>query len=130
MRLAAELGVPVPGVDLLRLPEPLYVIERFDRQAAKKDGGDAGASVQRLHRIDLCQALGVSPSKKYESEGGLGLHLHLCGGGHQRSAVLVEGSSGKSRTGSGSHRASGSDEIAACAARQALKPPFSGRTEV
>ena len=30
----------------------------------------------RLHQIDLCQALGVSPSKKYESEGGLGLH-HL-----------------------------------------------------
>jgi len=31
MRLAAELKVPVPQVDLLHLPEPLYVIERFDR---------------------------------------------------------------------------------------------------
>ena len=74
MRLAAELGVPVPGVDLLHLPEPLYVIERFDRQVEKKVGADTDGSVQRLHQIDLCQALGVSPSKKYESEGGLGLH--------------------------------------------------------
>ena len=31
MRLAHELKVPVPAVGLLHLPEPLYVIERFDR---------------------------------------------------------------------------------------------------
>lgn len=76
MRLAVELGLRVPVVDLLHLPEPLYVIERFDRRAEKDGGADIGGSVQRLHQIDLCQALGVSPSKKYESEGGLGLH-HL-----------------------------------------------------
>ncbi|MEW6514978.1 MAG: HipA domain-containing protein [Pseudomonadota bacterium] len=69
MRLAAELKVPVPQVDLLHLPEPLYVIERFDRAPDVK-------TIRRLHQIDLCQALGVSPSKKYESEGGLGLQ-HL-----------------------------------------------------
>lgn len=76
MRLAVELGIRVPVVDLLHLPEPLYVIERFDRRAANDGGADIGSSVQRLHQIDLCQALGVSPSRKYESEGGLGLH-HL-----------------------------------------------------
>ena len=76
MRLAVELGIPVPVVDLLHLPEPLYVIERFDRQAEKSGGVDNRGSVRRLHQIDLCQALGVSPSRKYESEGGLGLH-HL-----------------------------------------------------
>ena len=76
MRLATELGVPVPVVDLLHLPTPLYTIERFDRKAVTTIGGDVGSGVQRLHQIDLCQALGVSPSKKYESEGGLGLH-HL-----------------------------------------------------
>jgi hypothetical protein len=38
----------------------------------------AGRAFGRLHQIDLCQALGVAPSKKYESEGGLGLH-HLFG---------------------------------------------------
>lgn len=76
MRLAAELGIGVPVVDLLHLPEPLYVIERFDRRAAKDGEADIDCSVRRLHQIDLCQALGVSPSRKYESEGGLGLH-HL-----------------------------------------------------
>ncbi|MFZ3221848.1 MAG: HipA domain-containing protein [Rugosibacter sp.] len=79
MRLAHELKVPVPAVGLLHLPEPLYVIERFDRvpleQSAEKV---AGTTFGRLHQIDLCQALGVAPSKKYESEGGLGLH-HLFG---------------------------------------------------
>lgn len=72
MRLAHELKVQVPAVGLLHLPEPLYVIERFDRVPL------AGGIFGRLHQIDLCQALGVAPSKKYESEGGLGLH-HLFG---------------------------------------------------
>lgn len=76
MRLAAELKVPVPSVDLRHLPEPLYVIERFDRQSSDPRGEPGGSALRRLHQIDLCQALGVSPSKKYESEGGLGLH-HL-----------------------------------------------------
>ncbi|WIM06273.1 MAG: HipA domain-containing protein [Candidatus Nitricoxidivorans perseverans] len=75
MRLAAELKVPVPLVDLLHLPEPLYVIERFDREPG---AAETAKTIRRLHQIDLCQALGVSPSKKYESEGGLGLH-HLFG---------------------------------------------------
>lgn len=79
MRLAAELKLPVPLVDLLHLPDPLYVINRFDRESADVKGSQEGAQdkeIRRLHQIDLCQALGVSPSKKYESEGGLGLH-HL-----------------------------------------------------
>jgi len=75
MRLAAELKVPVPAVDLKHLPEPLYVIERFDRESLEAKSV-AGSTIRRLHQIDLCQALGVSPAKKYESEGGLGLH-HL-----------------------------------------------------
>lgn len=75
MRLAAELNVPVPQVNLLHLPEPLYVIERFDREHASTTTAPEKI-IQRLHQIDLCQALGVSQSKKYESEGGLGLQ-HL-----------------------------------------------------
>jgi serine/threonine-protein kinase HipA len=73
MRLAAELKLPVPQVNLLHLPEPLYVIERFDRELGT---AEYAQKIQRLHQIDLCQALGVSPSRKYESEGGLGLQ-HL-----------------------------------------------------
>jgi len=76
MRLAAELKVPVPIVDLLHLPESLYVIERFDREVMTKGKVESDNSVRRLHQVDLCQTLGVSPSKKYESEGGLGLQ-HL-----------------------------------------------------
>ncbi len=76
MRLADELKVPVPRVGLRHLPEPLYVIERFDRTRTKPMKGEEGSSIKRLHQIDLCQALGVSPTRKYESEGGLGLH-HL-----------------------------------------------------
>lgn len=75
MRLAAELNVPVPQVNLLHLPEPLYVIERFDREHVSTTIAPEKI-IQRLHQIDLCQALGVSQSKKYESEGGLGLQ-HL-----------------------------------------------------
>jgi len=75
MRLAHELKVSVPAVGLLHLPEPLYVIERFDREPLSVEKG-LGSAFRRLHQIDLCQTLGVPPSKKYESEGGLGLH-HL-----------------------------------------------------
>lgn len=73
MRLAAVLGLPVPEVDLVHLPEPLYVNQRFDRIVGQ-DAAASPSSVKRLHQIDLCQALGVPPSRKYESEGGLGLH--------------------------------------------------------
>ncbi len=75
MRLAHELKVSVPAVGLLHLPEPLYVIERFDREPLRAGKG-VGRAFRRIHQIDLCQTLGVAPSKKYESEGGLGLH-HL-----------------------------------------------------
>lgn len=72
MQLARTLKLPVPAVDLLHLPAPLYVIERFDR--AHIPTNDAKSpTLLRLHQIDLCQMLGVAPSQKYESEGGLGL---------------------------------------------------------
>lgn len=40
------------------------VVDRYDRVV-----GDDGA-LQRIHQEDLCQALGVMPELKYESEGG------------------------------------------------------------
>lgn len=40
------------------------LVRRYDRQTLE-DGG-----VLRLHQEDFCQALGVSPERKYESEGG------------------------------------------------------------
>ncbi len=41
-----------------------------EQHAAREEGL---GTVKRLHQIDLCQALSVAPSRKYESEGGLGL---------------------------------------------------------
>jgi serine/threonine-protein kinase HipA len=59
MRLAARINLPAAQVELLHVPEPLLVIQRFDR-ILKSHG------VERLHIIDGCQALGLPVSYKYE----------------------------------------------------------------
>ena len=46
--------------------QSVIVIERYDRAM----DGDA---VRRIHQEDLCQAAGVSPRTKYESDGGPGI---------------------------------------------------------
>jgi serine/threonine-protein kinase HipA len=46
--------------------EVAIVLERFDRI-------QAGKSVRRVHQEDMCQALAVMPSRKYQSEGGPGV---------------------------------------------------------
>lgn len=43
--------------------EVAVVVERFDRHVV-------GDEVRRLHQVDLCQALGVLPTRKYEEDGG------------------------------------------------------------
>lgn len=58
MSLATRAGLAVPRVDLLRVPEPVYLVERFDRVRTKH-------GTQRLHAIDACQLLGVSRAFKY-----------------------------------------------------------------
>ena len=63
-RLADRVGVVVPPSELVHLPEPLYVVERYDR-VVEDD------SVRRLHQIDLCQLLNRWPGFKYESDGGV-----------------------------------------------------------
>lgn len=45
----------------------VLVVERFDRRWLKDDGKDV---ILRLPQEDMCQALGVSPYKKYQNEGG------------------------------------------------------------
>lgn len=59
MRLAQALGLPVANVELLRVPEPVLVVQRFDR--APTDSG-----VVRKHVIDGCQLLDFPVDKKYE----------------------------------------------------------------
>lgn len=64
MRLAAALGLPVPASTILRKPNPIYLVQRYDRVK-----GSDGA-LTRIHQIDFCQALNLPSSKKYEKEGG------------------------------------------------------------
>ena len=59
MRLAEAIKLPVAPVRLAHVPEPVLVVERFDRQRE-------GDRVRRLHLIDACQAIGVTPALKYE----------------------------------------------------------------
>lgn len=64
MRLAAALGLPVPDSTILRKPEALYLVERYDRVRTP------GGTLSRIHQIDFCQALSLPSHKKYEHEGG------------------------------------------------------------
>ena len=64
MRLAAAAGLQVPAVELLLVPEPVYIIERFDRKVDAStmlpSTGLQPPDVRRLHVIDACQLLNKS----------------------------------------------------------------------
>ncbi len=59
MRLAAACGLPVPLVELRRVPEPVYLVRRFDRVGE-------GLAARRLHVLDACQALSLDRAFKYQ----------------------------------------------------------------
>lgn len=61
MRLAAAVGIPAAATQLLHVPEPVLLVQRFDRRRLP-----AGQGVERQHIIDACQALGLAPELKYE----------------------------------------------------------------
>ncbi|MBA4213790.1 MAG: type II toxin-antitoxin system HipA family toxin [Polaromonas sp.] len=62
MRLARQLGVNVPSVHRLYVPEPVYIIERFDR------AWDADTKMwTRKHVIDACQLLNQPSIFKYSN---------------------------------------------------------------
>ncbi len=64
MQLAARLGLPIPKIIVVNIGQPLYLIQRYDRQR------DPQGIIHRLHQEDFCQALSVPPDAKYEKEGG------------------------------------------------------------
>jgi serine/threonine-protein kinase HipA len=64
MILAGRVGLPVPAVSIRKQLDTLLVVERYDRKK------DPGGGILRLHQEDFCQALGILPDQKYESEGG------------------------------------------------------------
>jgi len=63
MSVASEVGIAVPATEIEHVPEPIYIVERYDRFIADH-------IVRRRHQIDLCQLLGKWPGFKYQSEGG------------------------------------------------------------
>ena len=59
MSLAKQLGLDVPEVTMLHVPEPVYLIKRFDRI-------EASDTIQRIHAIDACQTLSLDKAYKYK----------------------------------------------------------------
>jgi serine/threonine-protein kinase HipA len=64
LTLARNLGLPTAQSKVMRFAEEIViVIERYDRQSKGND-------IIRVHQEDICQALGIMPTKKYQNEGG------------------------------------------------------------
>lgn len=64
LMLARSLGLPAAQSKVMRFKnETAIVIERYDRQYKGND-------IVRVHQEDVCQALGIIPTKKYQNEGG------------------------------------------------------------
>ncbi|WP_206518639.1 HipA domain-containing protein [Stakelama tenebrarum] len=64
----AALGLPVPPSEIARFEEqPVLIVERFDRLWAR-DG-----RLLRRPQQDVCQALSVPPTRKYEDHGATGV---------------------------------------------------------
>jgi serine/threonine-protein kinase HipA len=59
MRLAGALKLAVPTVLRRYVPEPVYLVERFDRYT------DAAGATRRRHIIDACQLLNKARGFKY-----------------------------------------------------------------
>lgn len=68
-RVVAAFGLPVAQAEIRSFEDvKALVVERFDRRWSED-----GSWLIRLPLEDMCQALGVAPSQKYESDGGPGV---------------------------------------------------------
>lgn len=81
MTLANKIGLPTAQVEIRYADGIDYLlVKRYDRKMTLRSpgplsGGLFGAifrtyNFERLHQEDFCQALGVPPEKKYQTEGG------------------------------------------------------------
>lgn len=59
MSIARAVNLGVPDVAIHWVPEPVYLIERFDRKAIQ-------GRLTRTHVLDACQILGLDKSFKYQ----------------------------------------------------------------
>jgi serine/threonine-protein kinase HipA len=64
LALARALGLPAASSTVTHFgDEVAFVVERYDRRIIDR-------RIVRIHQEDMCQALGVPPTKKYENESG------------------------------------------------------------
>ncbi len=64
MLLAKAVGLPTPDVKLLHVKDKIfYCVNRYDRIIKNE-------TTLRVHQEDFCQALGIAPDTKYQSDGG------------------------------------------------------------
>ncbi len=73
LRAAHFCGIPAPRAWLHRFDDQLaVVVERYDRYTdrSREAQGRFGSEVCRIHQEDMCQALGLRPGLKYQSDGG------------------------------------------------------------
>jgi serine/threonine-protein kinase HipA len=64
LSLARSLGLPAAQSKVLRFEKEIAIaVERYDRL-------QSGNKIIRVHQEDMCQALGIMPTKKYQNEGG------------------------------------------------------------
>lgn len=65
--LASSFGLNVPSLSLFSFKEQMTVVsERYDRTVLE-------GNTMRLQQEDMCQAMGISPELKYQSDGGPGI---------------------------------------------------------
>lgn len=68
LTLLGELGLPVAPTRIMTFGDiKVLVVERFDRQHTR------GGRILRRPQEDICQALSVPPTLKYEDQGGPGI---------------------------------------------------------
>jgi serine/threonine-protein kinase HipA len=64
LELARSLQLPVANSEIRRFKDEIaIVIERYDRVRT-------GRTIRRVHQEDICQAMGLPPTQKYQSDGG------------------------------------------------------------
>ena len=70
LKLMGALGFEVANANIVTFSDhpPVLAVERFDRRMHP-----SGTWLLRLPQEDFCQALGVTPAKKYEADGGPGI---------------------------------------------------------
>jgi len=67
LQLARALGLPVVDSRIMHFQDEVaIVVERYDRIRTQ-------AGLRRVHQEDICQALGILPTSKYQNEGGPGI---------------------------------------------------------